>query len=716
MSKYQDMLFGTGGNAASPPAAEPVADNGGRQRRYRDLLFGESPASAAPLDYRALSRGRLPDQQPSQAAASSDGKLDYRALSRGRLPEQIRTEQQPQAPARETSFLGDVLRGAGDMASFGFADEGEAFIRSLFGDGSYKEELALVRDLHENAGGGYYLGMAGGAAVPGLGIARAAASGATRAGRYALASGVGAAEGALSAAGGAEGGLDERLAAAPAGAAVGASLGAVGHRVGESLTSFMERNLVRDHDRLDAEEVKRLLGLGREQGIHLTPAELTSLSSLKAQQRVAGQNLEIGDDVNRMYEGRAIEQIDPAIGRYFDRISDVEGDDTAGEMARTAARRAMSTVAEDRASQARPFYEKAFAEAPAVDAAPVLARIDDIKEQFPEGGEVHRTMSNAGRLVGEHTDLKRLHGVKRELDQMIEGANLTKKLGRETRAQVIDVQEALVSALDQTSPDYAKARGIFEDLSPGVDQVREGAVGDIADFAGPKLKDVAGKLFQRGKISVREATRARDQLQAADPRAWQAVKRSFLEEKWLEASKQTAKGGPRIDAGAIWRSRLLGDPKQRKILEAVLEPDEFQTLNDLGDVLEATGRVRTIGSDTAQNLEQIKRDEQNAMPLLAKVVRGVNPAKWPEMAAEKITERNLLKNSRRTLEAITSPEGIEIMKELKRATPHKKLRKALYGQWLAQTLGGDSRSGSSAVMLTDAEGNQYDWNNELIDP
>ena len=106
-------------------------------------------------------------------------------------------------------------------------------------------------------------------------------------------------------------------------------LGALGHRVGETLLSYMGRKLARDYDRLDAEETQRLLGVGREHGIHLTPAELTDLSSMKAQQRVAGQNLDIGDDVNRFYEQRATEQIDPAIARYFEGISDIEGDDVA---------------------------------------------------------------------------------------------------------------------------------------------------------------------------------------------------------------------------------------------------------------------------------------------------------------------------------------------------------------------------------------------------
>ena len=642
MSKYQDMLLGgsaAGGametaetrSPAGSPRSTPAAGS-----RYQGMLFGTSPA-------------------PAEAAPD---------------------------PARETSGMGDFFRGLGDTAMFGFADEAEAGIRSLLGGEGYDAELERVRGYHENASPAWYGGAFTGLAVPGLGIGGLAARGATKGARLALAGAGGAAEGGLAAAGGADGSLAERAAAVPMGVAVGGAAGLAGGAIGEKLVSRLERRLAEDIERLDDLETSRLRGLAEDQGITLTPAELTNLPSLKQEQKRIGQFAQTGDDLADFYRNRNADQIDPAIERFLGGISDIEGDEVAGDLARSAANRASDAVASNRASQASPLYQKAFDEAAPVDTAPILAKIDEIGRTAPEGGEVSRALGKARRLLGKNTDLPTLHGVKLELDQMISAANPTKALGNTTKAKVLDVQKALVSALDEASPDYRDARAVFADLSPGVQRVREGIVGTIADLPDQQLRTAAARLFAKGRISVRSAEEAKRQLQGADPDAWQAIKRAFIEEQWLKASKEMVDGDA-PNRGAKFKQALLGDQKQRQILQATMEPDEFQALTDLGDVLEASGRVKRVGSDTAMNQEANRLARDKAAPMLAKVLSVMNTDALPEIA-RRWTERRLISNSRETLAAITSPDGIQLMKELKRAKPSERMSRAIMGQWISQ--------------------------------
>ena len=227
------------------------------------------------------------------------------------------SRQPAAAPPVQTTVGGDFLRGAGDTALFGFADEAEAGVRSMFGPETFKEELATARAKQEAAGPAFLGGQLAGAFVPGLGIAGTAARGATTAaklGRAALSGGIaggvsgfGSGEGGLP---GEKGSLTERLPSAAIGAAIGAPLGVVGERVGAGISKFAERRLAKDIDRLDPGKVAGLQQKAQSQGIQLTPAEATNLPSLKAQQKALGNLPQTSDDLADFYAGRAEEQIE----------------------------------------------------------------------------------------------------------------------------------------------------------------------------------------------------------------------------------------------------------------------------------------------------------------------------------------------------------------------------------------------------------------------
>ena len=122
------------------------------------------------------------------------------------------------------------FRALGQGASLGFGDEIEAGVRSALGQGDYNATRADIAGqqaqyAEDNPGEAFALGMVGGAALPGVGVAGHVAKGAGLGVRALAGARAGAVIGGVNGAGTAEGGLDERAAGAVTGAGVGAVAG-----------------------------------------------------------------------------------------------------------------------------------------------------------------------------------------------------------------------------------------------------------------------------------------------------------------------------------------------------------------------------------------------------------------------------------------------------------------------------------------------------------
>ena len=607
----------------------------------------------------------------------------------------------------QPGHLASALQGLADTASFGFADEIEGGARSLVQGIPYEEAVKIPRQRQEEATPSYYAGMAAGAFLPGLGIAGLAGRGATTAAQYGRAALGGLVEGGVSAFGSSEGGIRERAAAVPAGMAIGAATGAVGNFAGNQLARYADRRAVRDIDSLDKKKAERLYELAKEHGIRLTPAELTGLTSLMAQQKRVGQTLSSGDRLAEFYRRRADEEIDPAVNKLLDSISEFTGDEAAGENIRAAAKRALDKADEIRSSQSSPIYQRAFETSAPVDTSGLIESIDKSISRFPSSGSVAARLRKAkgllqrnvikaddkGELVSvvePESRLDVLHGVKLELDQMLDKHPLN-PIGRVERREITKLKRSLLEIMDASSPDYKEARAISADLAPGVDRVREGIVGTIAKLPDQQLRTVATRLFSDRRISPRSAREAALQLKEADPVAWQAIKREGIQEAWDKAGMETlgSQGAP-VNRGAKFRKLLMGSTRQRQILQATLEPEEFRAVSDLAEVLEAAGRVKTIGSDTAWNQEMIAKELRESESPITRISKLANidaikqiGLMWDRARYER--------NAQRLVHLITSDDGIEKLRELKKLTRTQKFRRMVAAQSAAQFMSPVSR-------------------------
>jgi len=157
----------------------------------------------------------------------------------------------------------------------------------------------------------------------------------------------------------------------------------------------------------------------------------------------------------------------------------------------TGWRQAAADIADRKATQAGPLYQRAFANKEPIDINPVLRELDDTiapgisRTAAPNGGipsgikpdsvtgELlqirNRLQSQSGAMK---TDMEQLHLLKMDLDDLISSAQ---RAGNKTLAKKVgDVQRSLLRQMDAKSPDYKAARKIFAGESRMNDALENG--------------------------------------------------------------------------------------------------------------------------------------------------------------------------------------------------------------------------------------------------
>lgn len=468
-----------------------------------------------------------------------------------------------------------------------------------------------------------------------------------------------------------------------------------GDVVGGLATKGLARGAARDLAKMDPSDVATLQSLSKKYGIDLTPAEMTNIPSLKARQKALGNLTESADTMQDFYIRRA-GQVDDAVGSQLRSISPVDSADEAGLMARRASEGAIKGARKARSDAARPLYE--FVNDP--NTVVPDQNFSSISADTFISKEIQKVKKDDLAGMGGYADnsLPVLDQVKKNLDDQIEAAT---RSGERNKARLLkQKRDKLLEVTDKTFPDYPLARAAFAGDSPAVDELEGGVVGIIAKLKDAKAKDAASALFNPSRSGPRQVAIAKQAIGKTDPEAWQALKRAYLEDLWQKSSKESM-STQGLNRGGKFRAALFGDKKQDIILKTMLDPDEYKSLSDLSRVLEASGRVKAVGSDTAWNQELMRMERDQSRPLLAKIARKLRVTSWPSMVDEWATERALRGNAAQMAHVITSPDALSALKELRRLPPSS-ARAAVLTTYL---LGIGGRVGAS---LRDGESDSQD--------
>jgi hypothetical protein len=451
---------------------------------------------------------------------------------------------------------------------------------------------------------------------------------------------------------------------------------------------FQERRLARDIAQVDPKLVASLRAKSGQYGIPLTPGELTNLSSLLGQQKVMGNVAESSKVMQQFYKEREA-KVQSAVDDYLSTISQVEDAAVAGNRGVAALEQQKQKLIADRDAAVTPIYEKAFELSVPVNTAPVLNQIDNMLKTQPPTGRAAGYLRKIKDLLqkpeidAEGNTLKtfvpedrlpNLQNSKFEIDAMFK-EDAFSSLDKTVQAKLTVIKNNLLEQMGKENPDYIAANRAFERLSQPINEFNERITGvSLMQMSPDNLKNFANRIF--ANPSPGTIRYAKQQIVAGGgEEAWNAVTRAFLEEQWTLAKKPAkTQQGLKLDTGNTWQNIIIGDPKQMKAMQAALSPDQFKALRDLAEVLEAAGRAKKLGSDTAFN--QLVTEEMFKNPPITSITTGVartvggikldQPAK---VLADWAIRKDAAVNAEQIAKIITSPDGINRLKELRKMSP-----------------------------------------------
>jgi hypothetical protein len=449
-----------------------------------------------------------------------------------------------------------------------------------------------------------------------------------------------------------------------------------------------QRRLVQDIGSIDPAASTRLAGLSNQYRIQLTPAEQTDLRSLQAQQKVLGNIPNSSKTMQKFYENREINQIQPAVDDFLSTISRVDDPTQAGGMGQAALNARLEALKTAREQAVDPLYKAAFDRSVPVDVKGIVSNIDSqlstakglqastlkkIKSYLYKDAPRYDASGNIIEQTVLEDRLPALQNAKFNIDALLND-DAVGSLDRTIVRKLTGIQDNLKAAMGKENPAYLEANKVFEDMSAPINEFSARKTGlSLTKMSPDNLNQFSKRLFEGNSVSAIKY--AKEQITAVDPNAWSAVTRSFLQDTWETASKPSAgQKGVKLDVGNTWQNLLLGDTRRQKALYAALEPQQFQALTDLTDLLKASGSVPKLGSDTAfnQQIMKVMKEEAASDPtsMAAKIIgTGLSPQNWGTKISDWAAERSLAKDADKIANMITSPDGIKKLRELRQLSP-----------------------------------------------
>lgn len=436
----------------------------------------------------------------------------------------------------------------------------------------------------------------------------------------------------------------------------------IGWKAAEVPTRYLNRRTARDIDLLtpaQRAEAERLVQVGANEGIHVTPAEATNLPSLRGQQTYLGNTHgPAGDKVGGMYTDRNAD-IDAAVERHLPQAPHLT---TAGAEAKPVFDAELERVYKERTAKATPAYQKVVHPGSLISpsgfqpiqANPFLAeQIAAIKSS---------TLHNDLAAMPENS-LPVLDAVKKVIDGKIREAELKPEL-RHTVSALKRHKSDLLKVTDAEFPDYPKARAGHVEATPEVKDAERSIEGVIARLPEGSLSQTANEIFSATKNTAGPVQVARGRAlfeREGKTAEWDNLLNAWLRKEWEGIPDR------RVNPASSFHDRIYGSETKRNILKGGMGDDRYRSFNDLMSVLEATTRVQRGQSITHFAGEAAKETGRKAAPIVSLATDAANPTnlvlgKW-------WINRKSGKYNETLADIITNPDAMAKLKELRKLDP-----------------------------------------------
>ncbi len=421
----------------------------------------------------------------------------------------------------------------------------------------------------------------------------------------------------------------------------------------------------------------------------LTPGQASGLPSLLQHEDTiaSGSAGPEHADIAAQFYGQQRAALQAAYQRHLDTISPAADKTDAAMQFGQGAEDATTAARQQANAAARPSYQAAQAGGNVM--SPDLAQLADVPAVNTALQGARGDYANLYRRAAPETpDFALWDLAKRRLDDAVTTA---RRAGENTQAMAIDsLRGDLLTHLDTAYPSYATARAT---AAPGQRLAArlEDSIGRASDASGnERAKAIVSPVFDSN--NPRAITEARDAFTSAGRQdEWNAGVRSYLQDTIDRVSKSQDGLNP-----AMLRRQLWADPDKRAAMQAAMNPQQFQGLDNFMQVVERVAQSRGMNSLTAP-----RQAGAAALEDAAANAPGVRAARFAEAAVDprkaigvlgkpfgwigdKLTERNMAGIAGR----LFSPDGVAYLRQMAGMSPGSQRALSLTAEFLGQQAGG----------------------------
>ena len=256
-----------------------------------------------------------------------------------------------------------------------------------------------------------------------------------------------------------------------------------------------------------------------------------------------------------------------------------------------------------RSAATSPLFEKAFSNNPIVYPDNVVSKFDSLIEQQGPDLPIRNSLEAwKTKFLAQGGNAKFVYDFKKAMRADIEKLQAAGDRGtaNELKRYMTDIDNTIRGELVTQVPGFEEAITKYREMSPAVDAVKEGLVGDVAklDPNSASVTDVVRKMFG-DNADLTQLKRAKTVIKNADPEAWDAVVKSELMRRAGKLSTDVAAGEIGNSPNAIKRA-IFGNSTNMKAIVEASDGDTKKNLLALHDWLSKAELGRNVGSQTGQ--------------------------------------------------------------------------------------------------------------------
>tara|TARA_R100000234_G_scaffold114273_1_gene89311 strand:- start:284 stop:2545 length:2262 start_codon:yes stop_codon:yes gene_type:complete len=351
-----------------------------------------------------------------------------------------------------------------------------------------------------------------------------------------------------------------------------------------------------------------------QMGIQLTAAEAADIGTRAVGiQYFLSRQPQI-EAVRKFYDSRAskareaVEALADTFGSQVQQFGDINARVAA------AGKKAIEELAKRRKARATKLYNS-IREAPEpvlVDTTPILQRIDKQLSNPELDPDVTQTLQSFRDLLfdADGNKIENMMALHDRRAGSIE--NLIKaNIGTDQGSRLIALREDLTSLFDAADDTYRLARRVYDPTKPALQLVERSVIGKLSKIMTDKATSRAVLDLFDPNVSIQSVRNAKRVLRAVDPEAFKDAKKFFVTNKLDELMRQS------IDQGLPQFQQFFAKSKTNRMMQEMLEPDEYKSFNRMIEILGKAMSVPKGGSQTQPllSVEKMLADDTSGLGL-----------------------------------------------------------------------------------------------------